>query len=168
MALPDFAKIEHGNIVQWIAAGTPALTLTSLAINAGRMGEAVDLGAQWDEEQAVWLVAQWDIAPTAGGVLAAYLASSNDGATWPGRVTGADAAYPSVVGDNRAQLGNAAVRLVTVGDTVQQVQQPVIWRPPSRHVAPVVINDTDQALSATGSASYMLMIPRRLLVQDTA
>ena len=177
MALPDFAKIEQGTAVVWGEASgsgvTNTLSLDALANGSGRMGAAVDLGSVFDEEYLVYLYVETGTAPTAGTYVELYLASSHDNSNWPGKVTGSDAAYPATVSANKLQLGPPVVILIATNDgTTTLKQQPVIWNPPARYVVPVVINSLGQAFrdeaTASNNDSRVIIVPRRLLVQDTA
>ena len=177
MALPDYFKVEQGTAIVWGEASgsgvTNTLSLDALAAAGGRMGAAVDLGSAFDEEYAVIVRVETGTAPTAGGVVEVYLASSHDNSTWPGKVTGSDAAYPATISANKLQLGPPVAFLVATADTNTILyQQPVIWRPPCRYVAPVVVNLMSQAFrdeaTASNNDSRVILIPRRLLVQDSA
>jgi hypothetical protein len=180
MALPDYAKIEPGTAIIWGESGATGLSLTvtktlsfdALANAAGRMGASADLGAQFDEEYAVIFIVETGTAPTAGNTVELYFACSHDNTNWPGKVTGSDAAYPATVADNKKQL-EFVTQLVATGDSNTVLQQaPVIWRPSARYVAPVVVNLLGQAIrdevTATNNDSRVVLVPRRLLVQDTA
>lgn len=177
MALPDYFKIEQGTAVIWGEAGgsgvTNTLSLDALADAAGRMGAAVDLGAQWDEEYYVEFRVETGTAPTAGNTAELYLATSYDNTNWPGKVTGSDAAYPATVANNKKQLGAPVAILVATNDgNTVLIQQGVIWRPQARYVAPVVINLLGQAFrdeaTASNNDSRVIIVPRRSLIQDTA
>lgn len=176
-ALPDYFKQEQGTAIIWGEAGasgvTATLTFEALANAAGRMGAAVDLGAAWDQEYMVALWIETGTAPTLGAVYELYLACSHDNSNWPGNVTGSDAAYPATVADNKKRLWPPVTMLVCTADanTVLK-QQPVIWRPSARYVAPVVINLSGQAVrdevTATNNDSRVILVPLRSLVQDSA
>ncbi len=181
MATPlDYWKIEPGTAVVWgQATGTSPLTVTNtfslnnLAAAAARMGVAVDLGAQWEEEMFVALWCETGTAPTAGLTVELYMASSHDNTNWPGKVTGSDAAYPATIAANKLQLGPPVSVLVATADTNTLLQQaPVIWRPAGRYVAPVVVNLLDQGLrnqgTAANSQSRVVLVPRRYEMQATA
>jgi len=177
MALPDYFKIEQGTAIVWGESGgsgvTNTLSLDALADAAGRMGAAVDLGAVFDEEYMVILVAETGTAPTAGKTVELYMASSHNNTNWPGKVTGSDAAYPATVADNKKQLGTPVSILIATADanTILR-QQPEIWRPPARYVAPVVVNLLGQSFrdetTASDNDSRVILVPRRLLVQESA
>lgn len=177
MALPDYFKIEPGTAIIWGHTGgagvTAAMDLNALGIGAGWMGAAVDLGAQWDEEYTVILRVETGTAPTAGLGVNLYLAHSYNNTTWPGKVTGSNAAYPATVAANRKQLGIPVAILKATNDTNTVLEQaPTLWRPPARYVVPVVINDLNQTLrnetTPADNESRVILIPRRVLLQDTA
>lgn len=177
-ALPDYFKAEPGTAIVWGEAGgvgvTATLSLNNLANAAGRMGAAVDLGAQYDQDYAALLWAETGTAPTAQTTWAElWMAASHDNSNWPGKVTGSDAAYPTVVADNKLQLGRIVSFLPATadGNTVLKAT-PVLWRPPARYVAPVFINLFGVSLRNQGTASNngsrVILVPLRSLIQDTA
>lgn len=177
MALPDFLKFEHGTAIIFGESGavgvTNTMALNALASAAGRMGPAVDLGADWDQDYVVQLILETGTAPAAGVTAELYLASCYDNASWPGKVTGSDAAYPATVSANKLQLGPPVTTLIATADTNTIIrQQPVLWTPPARYVAPVLINLLGQALRNEGTPSNndsrIILVPVRTLVQDTA
>lgn len=177
MALPDYIKSEQGTAVVWGEAGasgvTNTLSLDALANDAGRMGAAVDLGAQWDQEQILEVRVETGTAPTAGLFVEVFLAWSTDNSNWPGKVTGSDAAYPSTVDNNKKQLGNPASVLVATNDGNTTLKQnAVVIRPKARYVVPVVVNKLGQAFrdetTATDNDSRVILTPKRTLQQDSA
>ena len=180
MALPDYFKYELGTAVVWGEAGatgaatvTNTLSLDALADAAGRMGAAVDLGSTFDQEYVAMLWVETGTAPTAGNTVELYFAFSHDNSTWPGKVTGSDAAYPSTVSANKKQLGMPSVILVATNDTNTILRQsPEVIRPKGRYVAPVVVNLLGQAFrdeaTASNNDSRVILVPLRSLIQDAA
>lgn len=178
MALPDYLAASHGTAVIWGEAGasgvTATLSLDALASGSARMGAAVDLGATWDQDYYVQLVIESGTAPTAGGTVDLYLASSYDNSTWPAGVSGSDGAWPADGNEDEwaKQLGLPVCQLVATndGNTVQK-QQPVLWRPVGRYVVPVVDNNMDQAIrdeaTATNNDSRVILVPVRSSVVDS-
>lgn len=175
MALPDLFKIAQGTaIVFGQASGsgvTNAFSLNNLASAAGQMGSSVDLGALWDEEFLVSLIVETGTAPSAGLTVELFLACSYDNATWPGKVTGSDAAYPATIANNKKQLGTPVSILVATPDTnTILVQQPVIWRPQGRYIAPVVVNLFDVTFRNEGTPanndSRVILVPRKFSIED--
>lgn len=177
MALPDYFKQEQATAVIWGESGgsgvTNTLSLDALANASGRMGAAVDLGAVWRRWYLLMLWVETGTAPTAGNVVELYMACSHDNSNWPGKVTGSDAAYPTTVADNKKQLGNPASILVATNDgTTVLKQQPQLWRPAGRYVAPVVVNLLGQAFrdeaTASNNDSRVILVPIDSLIQDAA
>lgn len=178
MALPDYLKIEPGTAIIW---GTPSgsgvtndLTFNNLADQAARMGVSQDFGAQFDEEYLVLLIIETGTAPTAGNTVELYFASTDNTARWPGKVNGTDAAYASgAVAATKRQLGPPVNVLIATADTnTTLIQNSVIWRPPCRHNAPVIVNLLGQAIRNQGvpadNTSRIIAVPRRSLIQDGA
>ena len=183
MALPDYFKREFGTAIIWGEAGasgvTNTLTFEALAAGSARQGAAVDLGAAWDDEYLVQIIIETGTAPTAGnaggGGVDLYLACSRNNTTWPAGLGTSDAAWPADGNEDEwsLQLGTPVTTLIPTADgTTIQVQNPVIWRPSGRYVVPVVDNNMSQAIrdeaTATNNDSRVILVPRRLLVQDTA
>lgn len=179
MALPDYFKIELGTAIVWGEAGASGVTLTlsldALADGTARMGAVADLGAQWDEEYLVMLVIETGTAPTAGNRVDLYLVSTHSTSYYPAGVTGSDGAWPGDSNEDEwaLQAGPPVVSLIATNDgNVVQVQAPVIWRPAGRYVVPIVDNNLGQAIrdeaTATNNDSRVILVPRRLLVQDAA
>ncbi len=153
-------------------AQTKALSLDALANGSARMGVYADLGADWHQEWVVILLVETGTAPTAGNAAFAFLAESLDGTNFPGKVTGADAAYPTTVVDNLKQLGAPVCSLVASndGNTVLQ-QQGSIYVPLARYVAPVAYNALGQAFRDEGTDSNnnsgIVMVPAKFYFSDT-
>lgn len=179
MGLPDYFKIEPGTAIIWGEAGasgvTHTLSLDALADGVARMGAVADLGAQFDEEYAVMLVIETGTAPTAGNRVDLYLPCTHSTSYYPGGVTGSDGAWPGDSNEDEwaLQLGAPVVSLIATNDgNTVQIQAPVIWRPSGRYVVPVVDNNLGQAVrdetTATDNDSRVILVPRRMLVQDAA
>lgn len=177
--LPDYFKIEPGTAIIWGEAGasgvTHTLSLDALADATARMGAVADLGANWDEEYSVMLVVETGTAPAAGTRVDLYLPCTHSASYYPGGVTGSDGAWPGDSNEDEwaLQLGAPACSLLATADAnVTQVQAPVIWRPSGRYVVPVVDNNLGQTIrdqaTATNNTSRVILIPRRLLIQDGA
>lgn len=177
MALPDYFKLEHGTAKVWGHTGgsgvTHALDVNALASGSGWMGASADLGADWEQEQAVFLSVETGTAPASGTTVELYLASSYDNTRWGGKVTGSSAAYPTVVADNKRMLGTPAVILVANNETNTVLTMDMaIWIPKARYVVPVFINLLGQAIrnqgTASDNASRVIIVPRRSLIKDAA
>lgn len=179
MALPDYFKIEPGTAIIWgqpSASGvTNNLTLDALADGTAREGVYADLGATFDEEYSVQLIVETGTAPAAGARVDLYLVCADATTRAPGGLSGTDAAWPSDSSEDEwcAQLGQPTVTLIATADanTVQRTPA-VIWRPSARYVYVVVDNNLGQAFrdetTATDNDSRVVLVPRRLLVQDSA
>lgn len=177
MTLPDYIKLAQGTPIVWGEAGativgfavTNNMSLDALANGAGRNGVLADLGASWDQEYEVWIVAETGTAPANGAVVEVYLAPSPTNSVFPGKATGTDAAYsatPSVAA-NKVQIGVQPLILVATADAnAVLIQYAGTWRPPSRYVAPVYINSLGVALrdEATNSnnPSGIILVPKIL------
>lgn len=161
--------LSQGTAVVWGEAGasgvTNTLSLDALASAAARMGASVDLGASWNRLYLVQVIVETGTAPTAGTTVDVYLASSTDNSTWPGGVTGSDAAYKAGEESEWAkQLGGIAAQYLATNDAnTVGIQQPVLWTPKGRYVAPVVHNRLGQALrdeaAATDNGSRVILTP---------
>jgi hypothetical protein len=179
MALPDYTKLELGTAVVWgqpSATGvTKNLSVNGLANGSAREGAFADLGATFDEEYYLFLIVESGTAPAAATTVELFMACSYDGSTWPAKVTGADAAWPATgtLADVKRQLGSPVAILSATAElnTIQR-QQPTIWRPGARYVAPVLYNNLGQAIrshaTAADNATRVILVPRRYLLQDAA
>lgn len=175
MALPDYIKFGQGTAIVWGESGgagvTNTLSLDALANASGRMGAAVDLGALWDQDYAVFFWVETGTAPTAGNVAELWLAFSHDNSNWPAKVTGSDAAYPTTVAANKLQMGVPTSFLIATADANTILKQgPVIVRPRARYVAPVVVNLLGQAfrdeVTASNNDSRVIMVPLKTSIED--
>jgi len=176
MALPDYLQITQGTAVVWGESGasgvTATLSLNNLANGSARMGASVDLGANWEDEYTAILAIETGTAPTAGNTFEAYFGFSHDNTNWPAKITGSDAAYTLGTSDaNLRQIGVPAVSLtVTADGNTVLVQAGSIIRPRGRYVAPIVDNNSGQAIrnqtTASNNLSRLYLIPRRLVIND--
>ena len=176
MALPDYVQITQGTAVVWGESGasgvTATLSLNNLANGSARMGASVDLGANWEDEYTAILAIETGTAPTAGNTFEAYFGFSHDNTNWPAKITGSDAAYTLGTSDaNLRQIGVPAVSLtVTADGNTVLVQAGSIIRPRGRYVAPIVDNNSGQAIrnqtTASNNLSRLYLIPRRLVIND--
>jgi hypothetical protein len=176
MALPDYVQITQGTAVVWGESGgsgvTATLSLNNLASGSARMGAAVDLGENWEDEYTAILAIETGTAPTAGLTYEAYLGFSHDNTNWPAKITGSDAAYTLGTSDaNLRQAGVPAVSLMVTNDgNTVLVQAGNIIRPRGRYVAPIVDNNSGQATrnqaTASNNLSRLYLIPRRLVIND--
>lgn len=177
MALPDYVVATQGTAIVWGESGasgvTRTLSLDALADGSARMGQAADLGADFEDEYILEARFETGTAPTAGNSVDVYLAWSTDNSNWPAGVTGSDAAWPADGNEDEwaAQLGWPAIRLIATNDgNVVQPQNPVIVRAVARYVTVVVDNNLGQALrdeaTATNNDSRVILTPRRVKAVD--
>jgi len=174
-------KISAGKPIVWMASGGDyAITLASLADGAGRCGVVGDLarhaaglgaggGKRWKRKYAVELQINMDVAPVAGTVVELWWSPSDDGESFQGGATGANAAYTGTTGGTVAQ---SKVQMMLVGalpltpdaDTVVQ-RMVFVFRPPTRYGCPVVINLGGQALEGDDNSHRITFTP--LIEEDT-
>jgi hypothetical protein len=143
-------KIQPGSIVNWLDTGGDAdLGLTSLADDAARQGDYLDLGAEFAEVYGWRLTVKPAAAPDLGSLVRVGLGFSPANTGFPGGLAGADGAL-SAPAKAFAQLVELAP-LVLIDTTAPQVMTGV-FKPQGRYVAPVVwLDGIGQALSSTGS-----------------
>lgn len=176
MALPDGIFYQQGTVITWGDSGAAGvssgawLSLNNLADNAGRMGQAMDLGATFAIDYAVTLAIEAGTAPASGTRAELYLAFSHQNSFFPGMVTGMDAAYPATVDQNKRMLGNPHVILSAVNTgNFTFIQAPAVVTPTGRYVAPVVVNLLGQVVRNTTAASNnsrVVMTPLQHTVTD--
>jgi hypothetical protein len=151
-------KIEPASAKQWLhTAGDEPLVLTSLADNAARQGDSLDLGASFAEEFGFMLVAKPNAAPTLGALIRIALGFSADGTLWPGGLTGADGSLADPV-KRIGQLQELRPLVLIDGTAAQAVQGK--FRPSGRYVAPVVwLDGIGQPLTSTGGDHKFIIWP---------
>lgn len=159
--------VKQGTDIVWKnSGGEYAITLASLADDAGRCGVKGDLAknaAVAGRFAARWAVTaefNMDVAPTAGEVIELYWAPSYDNTTFPGGATGTDAAYKAAEVDEwkKQLLLIGCVVLTADADTVVQTQV-FVFAPPTRYGCPVVINKGGQALEGDDDSHQITFTP---------
>jgi len=153
--------VKQGTALVWKAAGGDyAMTLASIADNAGRCGVKGDLGAAFAARYAVTIEINMNVAPTAGEVIELYWAASYDNTTFPGGASGTDAAYKAAEEDEwkKQLLFIGALVLTNDADTVVQTQV-FVFSPPARYGCPVLINKGGQALEGDDDAHKITFVP---------
>lgn len=145
----------QGTTIVWNAGGDEALTLASLANNAGRAGDEHDFGEVHPSLARV--EAQFDpsVAPTAGKVINIYWSSSADGTLYDGECGGSDVAYSAE--EDTARLYPVGSFVFTASTNTQR--QSWILLLPARYGLPVVFNLSGQALTATEADHYIKVTP---------
>lgn len=178
MALPDNFQFNIGNAITWGDSGAAGVTsgawlsFNALASAAGQMGQSMDLGSLFAMDWACILAVEaGGTAPASGTIAEAYLAFSYNNSWWPGFVSGANAAYPVTVDQNKRMLGTP-VNIVTAVNTSNTlfVQAPTVFTPLGRYVSPVVVNllgtiVRSYAAPSSGN-SRLILYPLQGTVQD--
>lgn len=156
---------KPGTTIVWTSSGgTLAITLTSLANNAGRIGAVHDRGATFSRRLRFWLQVDFvTAAPTKGRTVDLYLATSDDNTNWDGGTAPTDSALGSV--DTLPQY--LYVGSVVLDDLLTPNQSASFEiECGARYIAPVVHNNgTGQALTATGTDQIIRMTPIKDEVQ---
>ena len=163
--MPSKSYISPETPVTWSDSGnTPneLLDLGSLASDAGRVGEQLDLG-----ENARAGIYEWQLvidgfatAPVVGEVVSLWFAQS-DGTNPDGQgvafADGADAALASTeILRNLKYAGSVRVRSATAGDKLTARGVVALT---SRYVVPVVHNQTADALNGTSDYHKVILTP---------
>jgi hypothetical protein len=183
MALPDFSGTVQGTAIVWGQPGatgvTRELSFNNLANGSAQQGQSADLALSvgniflLPEFCLVYLSIETGTAPTAGLTVEAYLVSSYNNTLWPAKVTGSDGAY--TLGTLDANLRQAPRPVVTLiatpdGNTVL-TQDPSVWYPRGRYVAPIVDNNLGQAIrnetTPIDNDSRLIVVPIYPAIVDT-
>ena len=145
--------------VSWAPSGAQhALTLSSLADDAGRAGPAhdfTDAAGRFPSRIAFTLRTRTPSAPAAGATLRLGFACAVDGVNHPGGLGAADAPISNV--HLLAQL-EPVLALPMDGSTQAQVFTGE-FEPLAGRLAPVLWNDTGVALSSTPSDHELILAP---------
>lgn len=174
MALPDYADLEAGATITWAASGgDKALTLTSLANDAGRegakSGTLVDGTKGMPELLEIRFESAVASAAANGKEIELYFGESDSataGTNNPGNLTGADAALsnPDEL-KNQCALVGALVLSNARGTNVQKQR---LWypQPVQPYIIPLVVNKSGVALSGTGGNHSLVVTPFYRRVKD--
>lgn len=157
-------KIQPGTAQSWLnTGGAVDLNLASLADNAARQGESLDLGAEFAEVYGFTLKIKPGTAPTAGALARLALGFSPDGSTWPGGLSGADGALSSPA-DRFPQLQELRALVLRSSTDTQTVTG--TFRPSGRYVAPAVwLDGVGAALDADGTAHAVVIWPLNAITE---
>lgn len=148
--------------VTWTnTGGDEVLDLGGLAAGAVRVGAYHDwgAGAKPDEYMGVLKLDGWDTAPVIGETVDVYISESQDGTIFSGPETPSDAADEAGDTDRLKNLlgpFSAAVHSTTATDDVVIV---FYYQSAARFHAPVVHNNTADALLSTGDAHILTIYP---------
>lgn len=165
--MSSFPQKVDGTAQTWSSSGaTNVITCTSLAASGGaRMGAKSatfndgTLGNPIEYKVKVSLKAA--VAMTAGKLIDIYLAQSSSGTAAtdnPGGVTGSDAAFGNVDQAPQLDYAGSLVASNALGTGLQQQSELIVPRK-ELFISPVVINNGDQALSATGTDFTLTITP---------
>jgi hypothetical protein len=156
MPLPDYPVVSIGaNPIIWGPNGasgvTHDLSLDALADGTAQMGVYADLGATRADTWGCMLIVETGTAPAAGKTADLYFAESYTNGSFPGGVSGSDAAWPADSNEDEwAKQLRYMMSLVATNDgNVTQIQAPIRFRPTGRYIAPVVDNNLGVAFMDT-------------------
>lgn len=150
--------IKNGTQTTWTSSGgTLAITLTSLANNAGRIGARLDRGATRSRKFRIQLQVDFASAPTDGTTVDLYLITSDDDSSWDGGTAPTDSALTSAdTLRNYVYVGSLVCDNLTTPNQLQSFEIEL----GARYVAPVVYNNgTGQALTSTGTDQKIILTP---------
>lgn len=150
---------KQGTTIIWTSSGgTLAITLTSLANNAGRIGAVHDRGATHSRKMRFWVQVDFvTTAPTDGMTVDLYLITSDDNTNWDGGTAPTDAALASAdTLRNYVFVGSVILDNLLTPNQSQSFEIEL----GARYIAPVIFNNaTGQALTATGTDQIIRMTP---------
>jgi hypothetical protein len=157
MANEILIKDAAATIVWTSSGGDKAITLTSLANNAGRIGASYDRGTPRSRKMRFEVEIDFASSPTKGTTVDLYLITSSDNSKWDGGTAPTDAALGSV--DTLPQLvwiGSLVLDDITTPNQIASFEVEVS----ARYIAPVIYNNgSGQSLTATGTDQIIRMIP---------
>ena len=158
-----FPKAMQAAFTWGTNSDTYEMTLKALANNSAVYGGKCDLGENYEQEYAVFLLTQYATAPTVNTMQRLFLAWSRDNSAFDGAHPGTNSAATTT---NLIQIPmefNLVLRAVT---TYQQSSWTIV--PRSRYVAPALWNDgTGQALANVDAQHQIAIVPARLLRATT-
>jgi hypothetical protein len=150
---------DSESAITWKSSGgSAAITCTSLANNAGRVGVQFDRGAGARAQRFIWELQYKCVAtPTLGSTVSLYMAVAQSDATIPtGNVGQADAALSAL--DKRRNLTFLGVSEIDVASTALQTASGFIELE-HRYLSLVLINETGAAFSATATDTLFTLTP---------
>lgn len=153
--MADVKQTQGTDVVWTSSGGDETLNLASLANGDGRAGDEHDFGATFPERVRISLEVDFNVAPTAGEVVNVYWSSSHDGTDYDGECSGADVAFNSE--DDARRLWWVG-SLTASNDTDPQRASWVFFLP-ARYGLPVVMNQSGQALTSTGTDQVVTVTP---------
>lgn len=140
------------------SGGSAAITCTSLANNAGRVGAQLDRGASARAQRFYWELEYKCVAtPTLGATVSVYLATAYANSASPdGNVGTADAALSAL--DKRRNLLFLGVVECDVASTALQKGSGTI-EIAARYLSLVLVNEAGAAFSATAGDTIFSLTP---------
>jgi hypothetical protein len=143
---------------------TAQLDLTSIANNAARQSDKVDLGTTRPRLYAVRVGIEYDVAPTAGNTSEFYWSSSQSvtaGTGNDGGCSGADGAYKAAEEDEWKRQLIFLGALISTNDAATTVQYSTVgyFTPPHRYGQIVYVNKSGQALEGDAVEMFVALIP---------
>lgn len=143
---------------------TAQIDLTSIANNAARQSDKVDLGATRAAAYRVRVGIEFDVAPTAGTTVEFYWSESFSGTAGTGNTggaSGADGAYKAGEEDEWKKQLTFIGSLIATADaaTVVQYQDVGILMPGDRYGQIVVVNKGGQAFEGDAVEMFVALIP---------
>jgi len=157
--------LGRGTTIAWLnTAGDEQLDLGDGVIglaDAVGVGSYHDFGAapQPDEYEVVIDIDGFDTAPVVGETVDLYITESADASLWTGPEAPADATDSTgatVRLPNLMYVGSAVVHTTTAGDNLTAK---FVFRSTARYIAPVVHNNTADALLITADAHRVNITP---------
>ncbi len=173
MALPDYSFLEKGTSITWInTGGDKALTLTSLANDAGREGAKsatlVDGTKGMPEVLEVRLESAVGSAATDGREIELYIGESDNataGDDNPGNLSGTDAAL-SNPGELARQCYYAGSLVLSNARGTNVQKQRLLYYPTCPYIIPLVVNKSGQTLSGTAGNHKLVVTPYYRKIAD--
>lgn len=144
---------------------TAQLDLTSIANNAARQSDKVDLGATRAARYAVFVGIEENVAPAAGAVIEFFWSASfsnTAGTGNDGGASGADGAYKAGEEDEWKRQLTMIGQLIMTADATTVVQRGFIgfFYPPNRYGQVIVVNKSGQAFFSDAVEMYVALVPQ--------
>lgn len=150
--------VKNGTQTTWTSSGgDKAITLTSLANNAGRIGASLDRGATRSRRLRFTVQVDFATSPTDGTTVDLYLVTSDNNTNWDGGTSPTDAALGSAdTLRNYIFVGSLVCDNLTSPNQLQSFEIEC----GARYIAPVLYNNaTGQALTSTGTDQKIILTP---------
>lgn len=150
---------------------TAQILLETLANNAARQSDKVDLGATRARRYAIHVGIEIDVAPTAGTTISFFWSASASATAGTGNAAGASGADGAYKAGEEAEWLRQAIflgSLVCTADAATTVQRACIceeFNPPERYGQIIVLNECGQALEGDSQEMYVALVPLKDEVQ---